>query len=159
MEQQQWRERSAVHIYAKLTGTAFFFSATACIAATIGLPALKLASSQCIEYQSCALEGTIDYTANPGDRYSFKLRNAQYACVPILIDNRRMRKLLARSRPGSLFRVEGPSLRRGPDGNGADGVLALAYFDRWLPFGTCPQSTLIIYANKLDRLPSARRTH
>jgi hypothetical protein len=147
-----------VHIYAKLIGTVFFFSATSCAGGTIGLPVLKPSLGQCLEYQSCAFEGTIAYTANPGDRYSVKLTNAQNVCVPILIDNRRMRKLLATSAPGGLFRVEGLSLRRGPDGDGDDGVLATAYFDRWLPAGTCPQSTFAIYATKLARLSSAKQT-
>jgi hypothetical protein len=147
-----------VHIYTKLIGTVFFFSATSCTGGTIGLPVLKASLGQCLEYRSCAFEGTIAYIANPGDRYSVKLTDAQNACVPILIDNQRMRKLLATSAPGSRFRVEGLSLRRGPDSDGNDGVLATAYFDRWLPAGTCPQSTYAIYATKLARLLSAQET-
>jgi hypothetical protein len=98
----------------------------------------------------CVMRGILSYQAYAGQRFQVALKNEKYLCLPLLIDGNQMRKTLARAQAGGTFEVDGFSFVRGQDG--PNETLATAYFDRWLPHGTCANSNIIIYVTKLKRL-------
>ena len=104
------------------------------------------ATSSCIGYQRCAVQGTVELVG-AGRHAAAILTLADGSCMPLLISSSQARRLGRAN--GRTVRLTGAVLPRMPEPRD-DMTLELAYFDRWLPVGVCRSARNALYVERFS---------
>lgn len=105
------------------------------------------ARTGCSTYQPCQISGELYARIAPGERIAATITRADGVCVPLLLGKGQFRA--AASLSGGAVTVEGLALLRF-SAMPAE-TLELAYFDRWLLEGLCPDARMVLYVRALKR--------
>ena len=104
------------------------------------------ATSSCVDYQRCAVQGTVELVGG-GRHAAATLTLVDGSCMPLLVSSSQARRL--RRTDGRAVRLTGAALPRMPDPRD-DMTLELAYFDRWLPVGICRSARNALYVERVS---------